>query len=260
MDAQTRAVLECAVSAAREIFGDNLVGVYLHGSLVLGGYNPARSDVDILIVVRHALAQAEKERWIRAVQGVDALCPGGGVEMSVVLERHCRSFVHPMPYELHFSAAHRQRALDNLPGYCAQMRGTDADLAAHCTVLRAAGIALCGAPIAEVFGAVPRADYLDSIRHDLAGAETEMGENPVYVVLNLCRTLAFVREGIVCSKQAGGLWARERVPADFVPLIDAALASYTAPTPQPFCFSPEQRRSFVAYMKEQLKASAEMPR
>ena len=35
-----------------EILGGNLVGLYLHGSLALGGFNPRRSDVDYIAVVQ----------------------------------------------------------------------------------------------------------------------------------------------------------------------------------------------------------------
>ncbi|BDR60419.1 nucleotidyltransferase domain-containing protein [Lactobacillus xylocopicola] len=33
------------------IIKDNLVGLYLHGSLVLGGYNPQVSDIDFIVVI-----------------------------------------------------------------------------------------------------------------------------------------------------------------------------------------------------------------
>jgi streptomycin 3"-adenylyltransferase len=39
------------VAGFRDILGDNLHGIYLHGSLALGCFNPARSDIDVLVVV-----------------------------------------------------------------------------------------------------------------------------------------------------------------------------------------------------------------
>lgn len=41
------------------------------------------------------------------------------------------------------------------------MHGVDRDLAAHITVVRQVGITLCGKNIREVFGEIPKADYLD---------------------------------------------------------------------------------------------------
>jgi hypothetical protein len=44
-------VTDAFVAGLRELFGDDLIGVYRHESEVLGGDGP-RSDVDILAVTR----------------------------------------------------------------------------------------------------------------------------------------------------------------------------------------------------------------
>jgi predicted nucleotidyltransferase len=43
-----------------EGFGENLVGIYLHGSLAMESFNPVSSDVDLLVVVRDRLSWEEK--------------------------------------------------------------------------------------------------------------------------------------------------------------------------------------------------------
>ena len=94
-------------------------------------------------------------------------------------------------------------ALSALPPRLA-VHGLDRDLAAHFTVTRAVGVPLWGAPAADVFAPVPAADYLDSIWYDVEGAEDDILENPVYVILNLCRVLAYLRDGAVLSKAQAG--------------------------------------------------------
>lgn len=83
----------------------------------------------------------------------------------------------------------------------AAMHGTDPDLAAHFTVIRSVGRALWGKPISAVFGDVPREAYLRSILADVSGAENDVAS--VYIVLNLCRVLAYAQDGMVLSKAAG---------------------------------------------------------
>ena len=39
-----------------EILGENLVGLYLHGSIAFGCFNPQKSDVDYITAVREPLA------------------------------------------------------------------------------------------------------------------------------------------------------------------------------------------------------------
>jgi predicted nucleotidyltransferase len=42
--------LAALAGVLRERLGDGLIGAYLHGSAVLGGWHPERSDVDVLAV------------------------------------------------------------------------------------------------------------------------------------------------------------------------------------------------------------------
>lgn len=108
------------------------------------------------------------------------------------------------------------------------MKGTDIDLAAHFTVIAHAGIALYGAPVAEVFGAVPRAAYLDSILFDVENAVADIGSDPTHYTLNLCRVLAFVRDGLCLSKADGARWALRHLPEDGHSVISEAFACYTS--------------------------------
>lgn len=177
-----------------EILGENLVGLYLHGSIAFGCFNPQKSDVDYIAAVRESLAPDTRLRLLEAIYRLNREAPAKGLEMSAVLLQYCRDFVYPTPFELHFSNAHRSAYARDPSGFAAAMRGTDPDLAAHFTVLRHKGIALCGPPVSSIFGAVPWENYLDSICADIADAETAVQSDPVYVLLNLCRVLAAVRE------------------------------------------------------------------
>ena len=99
---------------------------------------------------------------------------------------------------------------------------------------------------------VPREHYLDSILFDVENAREEMGENPMYLTLNLCRVLAYLREGSICSKKDGGQWGLRALPERFAPLLRDALDSYAGPEE----LSPDPRLAadFADYMLEQIKA------
>jgi len=157
---------------------------------------------------------------------LDESAPEKGFEMSVVREADCRSFRHPMSFSLHFSNFHKARCAADPAAYCESMHGEDPDLAAHCTVVRAVGIPLCGKPVKEVFGEVPREAYLDSLWGDIAEAEEDILENPVYVILNLCRVAAYLQDSVVLSKRDGGLWGLVHLPEHWHDLIRQALTAY----------------------------------
>lgn len=209
-----------------EILGENLVGIYVHGSIAFGCFHWDQSDIDFLVVVNKTLTQSQKTALIQVLLGLSSISPPKGLEMSVVREKHCFEFTYPTPFELHFSNFHIQRCRDDLEEYCKTMNGTDADLAAHFMVTKEVGIVLSGKEITDVFGDVPKEAYLDSIKSDIEYARNAMEQNPVYLILNLCRVLAFIEENAVISKHQGGLWGLSNLPGRFLPLIQAAHDSY----------------------------------
>lgn len=209
------------------ILGDTLTGIYVHGSIAFGCFVWEHSDIDFLVVVRRPVSVQTKLALLAALERLRPAAPQKGLEMSVVLEEHCRHFVYPTPYELHFSNAWLGRYLENPLLLCGDDEKADPDLAAHFTVIKHTGIALLGRPIPEVFGDVPRAAYLDSIRLDIQNAREHIREDPVYVILNLCRVLAYLEEGLVLSKAQGGAWGLRRLSAKHHPVIESALRAYT---------------------------------
>ena len=215
------------VEESKSILLDNLVGIYLHGSSVMGCFNPRRSDIDLIIVVHHHLTDSVKRSYMDMVIKYNALGPEKGIEMSIVLGDVCSPFVYPTPFELHFSAGHLKWYKENPEDYIRKMNGTDKDLAAHFTVINKRGKCLYGAPINDVFAEVPGSDYWDSIWYDIEGAPEEITGNTMYLTLNLARVLAYKEEGLVLSKQEGGEWAIRHLPPEYHPLIADAMREYS---------------------------------
>ena len=188
-----------------DLVGDSLVGVYLHGSAALGDFSPARSDLDVVAVVDRPLSAREKDAIAEAARS----CPASvGLELHVVHESTIAAVEAPH-FELHVSG---ERVVDGC-GHAG-----DSDLPAHFAVLRERGRALVGPPAASIFPPIPRALLLRSFAGELRWAEEHA--SPSYQVLNACRALRFLEEGVLCSKLDGAEWARARglQPA----LVDAA--------------------------------------
>lgn len=246
------ALLEAFVESCRAILGGGLTGVYLHGSLVMGCFNPDKSDIDLIVVTETEPDAAQKRRLMDMAVALDAKAPKKGIEFSVVSRAACDPFVYPAPFTLHWSRAHAEWYRRDPDGYVARMNGTDADLAAHFTVIRHRGRALFGAPVEVVFGEVPRADYLDSIWRDVEGAREDILGDPVYVALNLCRVLAFVREGAVLSKQEGGEWGMANLPQPHRSIARDALKAYG--TDGELTLDAAAAQQFAEYMLEKIEA------
>lgn len=195
----------------RAITGDNLAGVYLHGSMAMGCFNPDKSDIDLIVVVNGDISRRQKLELMDEIVKFNGYAPPKGLEISFVRAEYCKPFVYPTPYELHFSPSHLERYKRSPEAYVREMKGTDKDLAAHFTVINNYGRTLYGADIREVFGEVPKADYIDSILLDVQSAVSDIARDPIYVTLNLCRVLAFLRSGRYLSKLNGGRWGIENL-------------------------------------------------
>ena len=101
----------------------------------MGCYNPAKSDIDLIIVVKDSIEDSVKRVFMDMVVELNEKGPAKGIEMSVVKQSACKPFVYPTPFELHFSVAHLDWYGKNLDDYVSKMKGEDKDLAAHFTII-----------------------------------------------------------------------------------------------------------------------------
>ena len=240
------------VKCAREILKDNLAGVYLHGSAVMGCYQPKKSDLDFLVVVKENMTDADKRAFMDSIIMLDMAGPAKGIEMSIVTRDACNPFVYPTPFILHYSRMHAAWYRRDPEDYIRKMNGTDRDLAAHFTVIRSRGRCLYGEPVGEVFGEVPEADYVDAMWYDIGEAEEEITENPMYLILNLARVLAYLKEKKVLSKKEGGEWGLETLPEEYRPLLRSAMREYAEGTNEQY--DAETAKRYAAYMLKEIRA------
>lgn len=238
--------------------GDAMVGLYLHGSLAMGCFNPLTSDVDLLVVVGRELNAAEREQVGEHLVDADRRY-ANPVELSVVTTAAMRPLRHPAAYEFHFGRDRVERFRAGRVDFT--RGGTDPDLAAHVTVALARGVALLGPPVADVFGAVPRAAYLDSIIGDhhwsaeliMAGPDTGTTVVPPYGVLNAGRVLAAASDGAILSKAESASWLVPRLPARLRPIIEAAEGTYRDGRPRDV--SAALLKDYVRHLSRELTAA-----
>jgi predicted nucleotidyltransferase len=229
-----RAELGSLTRELQRALGDALVGVYAHGSFALGCFNPALSDLDVLVVTRRALKREER----RTLGPLLGRVPR--IEIHFLTESALRPWRHPATYDLHFGSELRVVG-----------PGKDHDLAAHVTVARHAGIALVGPPPIDVLPEVPWADYEDSLRRDLEWCGEHGGR--LYTVLSPARIWATLAERVVHSKASGAAWALERAPQEFQRLLSRALEAYRTGASEPRVERKEVRR-FAEFVTQRLAA------
>ena len=249
-------LLSNIICSSEKILKNNLVGIYLHGSATMGCFNPKKSDLDLIFVVEDDIPDVVKMQFMNKIIELNEDSPAKGIELSIVKREYCNPFVYPTPFELHFSGMHLNWFKENPDEYIEKMKGTDKDLAAHFTIINKFGNTLFGEPIAEVFGVVPKENYVDSIWSDIEDAGENIIENTMYITLNLCRVLAYLRESIVLSKKTGGEWGLKHLPDKYHDLIREALHSYE--TDKEMVSDTEIAVEFAEYMVSEIKTSGLM--
>jgi streptomycin 3"-adenylyltransferase len=211
------------LAAALTAFRPDVVGVYLHGSAALGGFEPARSDVDVLVVAAESGTTADQRRLGDAIVLAAEECPGTGLELSVVTAATARD-LGDCPFEVHVNTTGPEPVI--VPG--AEADG-DPDLLLHAAVCRDHAVAVHGPPPARVFGPVPRDRVLAAMADELRWG-LDHGR-PGYAVLNACRAARFAEDGLLCAKLDGARWYLARHLGD--PTVTAALAHQRAGAPGP---------------------------
>lgn len=225
---EIRSALETAEELAdrcRQALGDDVSGIYLHGSLAMGGFNPAASDIDLLVVVQASPSIEKLRELTRLTLELHAqLQAGRNIEYTVAEEKALQAVAYPTPAVYHYSSLHRPRYEADSNDLCAHYE--DPDLASQIVVAYERGFTLYGRPLRERMPAVARKVYVRSILHDVADAREAIKQDPMYVTLNLCRVLLFMQEGHVVSKKEGGQWGAAAMP-EWQHVVQAALDVYT---------------------------------
>lgn len=218
MDARTERYAADVGAALAEVLGPDLIGAYLHGSAVLGGFDARRSDVDVLAVSRAAMTAAQQAAAASALSEERLPGPARGLELSVVTLAAAQHPVARPAFELHLTTGPQDGKVIDGHGH-----GGDPDLVLHFAVCRAAGRLLGpGRPADQVLAPVPAGLVRAQLAAELSwAAEQSPGE---YAVLNACRAWRFAADGVLVSKVDGGEWALSRVARPDQELVVTALA------------------------------------
>lgn len=228
-DADIKQFVLDLVNLLESELGDNLIGIYLHGSLAMGCYYRPKSDLDIIVVAQNRIGEdGAKKAGIAIAKQAEKRPTTGNVELSIIIADTAKHIPVPVPFELHYSTEWHDKSLNGDIEYDSSK--TDIDLLSHLMYVQQRGIVLSGKPINEVFGKYNWQHFLSAVIDDFEWIleDEHILETPFYGVLNICRVLQLLNEDsrTVHSKDEGGEWGLENLPVEFRPLIRKALDVY----------------------------------
>lgn len=241
-----RKLLEELRTSFDKIIGNNLIGIYLHGSLTMGCFNPKSSDVDFLVVTREKLTLSQKKKIIELSLKVSDIKSNNGLEYSIVTVGSLKHFRYPPAYELHFSNEWKDGYVKGKANLNKQRY--DPDLVAHIVVIKKRGICIIGQPIKEIFPSIPEKYFRKVLSEEIKYIFKILPEHPTYCVLNLSRLLAYGQDKLILSKKEGGEWAVNNLDAKFHNLIKQALDQYLGTKTE--TLNSEKVTEFAKYSKD----------
>ncbi len=192
------AFAERFAAACSGVLGKRLGSVILHGSLVLGGYTPGMSDIDLLAIVDAPLSPRVSTALVDATVAELANAPCR-VDLRVVTASVAAAPPEVPPMELHvgLDSCGRPEVVARDPG--------EPDLIVEFSLCRQCGRALIGAAPREAIGEVPDRWVLQVGDAQLASWQllTADARNAALMVLTACRIWRFSEERRYCSKICG---------------------------------------------------------
>ncbi len=193
--------LDALTTAAHDVLGTDLVGAYAAGSLALGAFDPARSDIDVALVCRDPLDTLTKGSLIARLRHNALPCPARGLELVVYALAVAQSGTAEPGFELELndgpSMGFRQTLdpADRPPADGTFWYGLDR------SILHQSGRALSGPPAAETFADLAPDDLrqllIESLRWWMTLPRDSGADD---AVLGACRALVRHRYGVWLSK------------------------------------------------------------
>lgn len=240
-------LLAVLIPRVQSILGDQLVGMYLFGSLANGGFD-RYSDVDILVVTERSVSD-HVFSLLQSMHAEIAAADNGYADQLEV------SYIPRDALRRYDPQNNRHPHLDRGRGETLHVVSHDSDWVVQRHVLRERGISLAGPEARTLIDPVSAEDLRQAMRPILFDWYAHFLEKPVpfdsrgyqsYTVLSLCRILYTLETGQVISKQSAAEWAKQALDPRWRPLIDRALLGRQNPSLAP---EPQDVRETLAMIR-----------
>lgn len=212
-------LLDALTSSIHAVLGDDLVGIYLYGSYVSGGFDPGVSDVDLVAVTIREPDELDFAGLDRVHADYVSVHPDWNDRLEVV-------YVSRAALRSFRTSAACLAVIS--PGEPFHLRDDGVvEWLQNWYLIRETGVVLFGPPAASLVPPISMAEfaaaaarYADQISRQKLD-EAAPGAR-AYAVLTICRAMRTVETRTHGSKQEGAAWARDQMP-EWAWLIDAAL-------------------------------------
>ena len=203
-----RPISDRLIDELNQILKDDLLGIYLYGSLISGDFDIAISDIDLVVVLRAELDQRQFQALRAMHTGVVKDHPqwDDRLELAYISRRALKTF----------RVAKSAIGIIS-PGEPFHLIEAGEDWLISWYDLRRNGIALQGPSIQSLIDPIPTPDWLEAVReHICAYRRTVRDAADImmlsYIVLTVARGVYTLAHGQAASKVKAAAWAQHQFP------------------------------------------------
>lgn len=240
-----------ALAALRDILGDSLIAVYLHGSVVSGQLRP-QSDIDLIAVVGRAMTEDERVKLLASLLPLSGRHPAveNGprcLELMVFSRRDLAHHVFPARVEFVYGEWLR----DAFEAGETPMPAHDPEFTLVLAQARQEAIPLFGPDADQLLPEVSQDVVRQAMRNLLPALLDALNEDTRNVLLTLARMWYTASTGAFVSKDEAAIWAFPRLGKQDASALDHARRAYLGECPDDW----HSRRDAAKRLAEQLAAS-----
>jgi len=217
------AFLHQFLSHVRAVLGQDFVGLYLYGSLSLGDFNPASSDIDAVVATATPLGSEVVEE----LRGLHARMQASGGDWARWLDVSYMPLAALRRYD---PTATRHPFSSTVSPFDVIEHGRDWVINLY--IMRETGVAVAGLAPRTLIDPITPDDLRAATRHILCTSWVRHLDGPdwmrprmyqAFTVLTMCRTWYVLERGAVVSKLRAAAWAQEALDPHWKPLIRWAI-------------------------------------
>ncbi len=238
--------------AIEDLFENQIIGIYLYGSAILGGLH-INSDVDILVIVNQDLTEAKRNELTKRLMLLSGKigCKNLNrpLEVTIINQDDIIPWQFPPKCEFMYGEWLReQMEAGDIPQAC-----YDPDVAILLWQARSHSLSLKGPEAIEVIEPISMNDIQKAIRCSLPNLIAGVKGDERNVLLTLARMWFTIATGEICSKDMAAEWVIPRLPQNLAVLLEIARNAYMGECEDCWGDLEAEITSLVAFMNNSIE-------
>ncbi|MFS8131305.1 MAG: aminoglycoside adenylyltransferase family protein [Candidatus Dojkabacteria bacterium] len=224
LDSKTKQQINQCIDLIKNVLGEDLLGIYVYGSLVVGGLQKF-SDIDLFVVSNRSTTVEEKSKLasdMLSISGIYMKSEKRPIEMIIVVKSKVNPWHYPPTFDFKYGDWLRK---DFEAGKIEPWESKEmADLAILITQVLLASETLYGSTPNELLDTVPYSDFILAMTKEIDTLMADLAQDTRNVLLTFARIWSTVVTDTIRSKPEAAVWVIDRLPRNYQPVMQRALA------------------------------------